>query len=419
MKRILMIAFHYPPSQISSGIQRTLKFTTYLRDHDWEPAVLSAHPRAYPNTSDDQIGEIPQGIQVKRAFALDTSRHLTIRGRYPMMLALPDRWSSWVIGGVLSGLRLIRQWQPDIIWSTYPIATAHWIGLSLHRLSGLPWVADCRDSMTEEGYPAQPARRNAYLRIERQAVKRASRLVFTTRGTARMYAGRYPEISETKWAVIANGYDEENFRAAEASLPATTTTGPKTLIHSGLLYPSERDPRPFFDAVAELAREGRINAQQLCIRLRATGYDAQYQPMIDARGISDIISLAPAVGYRQALMEMLVADGLLIFQAASCNHQIPAKLFDYLRARRPILALTDAAGDSAALMREAGIDTIVSLDDKEAIKREIVRFLGLLEQGHAPVPAADFVQRYSRRARTAELAELLDEVMAEGVRRTR
>ena len=71
-KRVLMIAYHYPPMRGSSGIQRTLKFSQYLPLSGWGPVMLSAHPRAYANPGDDQMGDIPASVPVTRAFALDT-----------------------------------------------------------------------------------------------------------------------------------------------------------------------------------------------------------------------------------------------------------------------------------------------------------------------------------------------------------
>ncbi|HSQ81014.1 MAG TPA: glycosyltransferase, partial [Casimicrobiaceae bacterium] len=156
MKRVLMIAYHFPPLAGSSGIQRTLRFVQHLPAFGWEPAVLTADPRAYERTSEDLDAEVPDGVQVERAFALDTARQLSIAGRYPGFLARPDRWMTWQYAAVRSGMKLIRRWRPDVIWSTYPIATAHVIGSVLHRRSGLPWIADFRDPMAQEGYPADP-----------------------------------------------------------------------------------------------------------------------------------------------------------------------------------------------------------------------------------------------------------------------
>jgi hypothetical protein len=138
VSRVLMIAFHYPPLRGSSGIQRTLKFTKYLPEFGWQPIVLTAHARSYASTSNDLMGEIEHLPAVYRAFSFDSSRHLSVLGRYPKSCALPDRWVSWWLGAVPMGLYLIRKYRPAVIWSTYPIATAHLIGLSLSRLTGIP-----------------------------------------------------------------------------------------------------------------------------------------------------------------------------------------------------------------------------------------------------------------------------------------
>jgi glycosyltransferase involved in cell wall biosynthesis len=414
MKRVLLIAYHYPPLRGSSGIQRTLAFSRDLREFGWEPIVLSAHPRAYPSVGADQLGDIPPGVKVYRPFALDTARHLAFRGAYLQSLALPDRWSSWTWGAVPCGWSILRRHRPSAIWSTYPIATAHAIGDWLQRLSGLPWVADFRDSMTEPHYPPDAVIRAARQKLERRVVERAARAVFTTPGARRMYAERYPHLPASRWAVIANGYDEGPFHDAEAARrPAGPSGGPLVLVHSGLLYPSERDPRAFFDALARLRRAGVIAPETLQVVLRATGFDQQYRPLLLERRIEGIVRLEPPLGYREALAELLGADGLLLFQAASCNHQIPAKLYEYLRSGRPIFAMTDAAGDTAGVLRDAGVTAVVPLDSEAKIAEGLASFLNAARDGRAVVPGPEVVRRHSRRARAGELAALLDAVTAD------
>ena len=82
MTKALMAAFRYPPFRGSSGLQRILKFSHYLPSRGWQPIVLTLNAIAYPQVGDDQLREIPAGVPVKRAFALDTARHLAIRGSY-------------------------------------------------------------------------------------------------------------------------------------------------------------------------------------------------------------------------------------------------------------------------------------------------------------------------------------------------
>jgi hypothetical protein len=409
VKRVLMIAYHYPPEHGSSGVQRTLKFTRYLGDHGWEPIVIAAHPRAYAQVGDDQLHEIPAQATIKRAFALDTSKHLSFKGAYPRFLALPDRWASWWFGAVPVGLRLIHRLKPSVIWSTYPIATAHLIGMTLARLTKLPWMADFRDSMSEDHYPPDPRQRRISRWIERQTVSRAQQVVFTTPGTLRMYAERYPNLPKSRWETIANGYDEDNFEAIECAVrrPAAPM-GHITLLHSGQLYPSERNPIPFFDALALMRANGEVSPDWLRIVLRGTDHDDHYRPMLEARKLSDVVSCESAIPYEQALTEMLSSDGLLVFQGSSCNHQIPAKIYEYLRARRPILALTDPQGDTARLLSACGIDTQTALTDVSQIRGALKRFVHSVRMGEAPIAREEVIASYSRRAQTAELANLLD-----------
>lgn len=411
MKRVLMVAFHFPPQRGSSGLQRTLQFVRNLPELGWEPLVLSAAARAYEDAGDEQLAAIPPATWVRRAFALDTARHLAWRGRYLGWMALPDRWASWVLGALPAGLAAIRRARPALIWSTYPIASAHLIGLLLHRLSGLPWVADLRDPMVDAVHPAGRARRACALWIERQTLLHCTRAVCTTEGAARSYRARYPELPPERLCVIENGYDEATFAAAGA-LPALPLPAgrPLVLLHSGIVYEVERDPSCLFEALGALRAEGRIGPDTLRLVLRAPVTDEWLRALARRHGIADMVAIEPALPYREALREMLCADALLLLQAANCNDQVPAKLYEYLRAARPILALTDAAGDTAATLRAAGVDTIGPLDSTVGIKQALLRFLALVAAGRAPLASAETVGRHERRAHARQLARLFDEV---------
>nr|WP_295005831.1 glycosyltransferase [uncultured Dechloromonas sp.] len=406
-----MIAYHFPPVRVSSGIQRTLKFCAYLREFGWEPLVLTVSPHAYEITSPDQLGEIPPGVVVERAFGLDTSRHLAIRGKYLHWMAQPDRWVSWWPAAVWTGMKMIRKYQPQAIMSTFPIATAHRIGLSLQKRSGLPWVADFRDSMTEQGYPRDPLTWRVHRRLEEEAVRHCAKAVFTTVPTRDMYAERYPEIAADRWTVIENGFDEENFRDAENGLSQAPLgqDGQLTLVHSGVLYPKERDPRPFFAAISQLKNAGKIDGKSLRIVLRATGSDGLYKPMLDELRIDDIVHLEPVVPYREALQEMLRADALLLFQGSVCNHQVPAKIYEYYRAGKPILALADPAGISAQMLRDVGVRDIADIADQSAIATTLENMLDAMRRKARSGVAREAAALNSRKSRTAELARLLDQ----------
>lgn len=409
MKRLLMVAFHFPPAAGSSGIQRTLRFVQHLPEFGWEPVVLTVVPGAHERTSTDLLAEVPPGVQVIRAFAVDTARHLSVAGRYAAFLARPDRWQSWRWGASIAGLRALRTLGCSAIWSTYPIATAHRIGAILHRRSGVPWVADFRDPMAQDGYPSDPRVWRSYKEIEERAILQAARSVFTTPGAARMYRERYHEASADRIAVIENGYDEDTFAAAERDGATRLPLHPHrmTLLHSGIVYPSERDPRQLLQALASLKADGLIRAASFCIRFRASEHDGLLQRLASEAGVADLIELLPPVPYHEALQEMLRADGLLVLQASNCNAQVPAKLYEYLRAQRPILGLTDPMGDTARVLRQAGVPAVAALDSANGIAQLLRRFIIAPEPRSEWSASPEAMRRASRRARTAELAEVL------------
>lgn len=410
MKRLLMIAFHFPPLSISSGVHRTLSFARHLRESGWEPIVLTAALRVYEDVSETPMSALPKDVIVERAFALDAARHLGVFGRYPAALARPDRWSSWWFGAVLSGMRLLRRYRPAAIWSTYPIATAHTIGATLSRHSGLPWIADFRDPMAQDGYPPDPKTWASFKRIEERALRSCKYGVFVTTGAARTYAARYPDIPADRFRVIENGYDEEAFQAAEArdTRHRPLNEGAVTLLHSGIVYPSERDPRGLLEALRRLDRRGTISPGSLRVRFRGARHESVLLDLAKASGVSGYLQFLPPTPYTEALLEMLHADGLVVMQASNCNEQIPAKLYEYARAGRPILGLTDPNGDTARALRGLGIEDIAPLESADAIEQVLPPFVEAVRSGAARLPDHNAVRKSSRRGRAEQLLELLN-----------
>lgn len=410
MKRALMIAFHFPPQAGSSGIQRTLSFSKNLGQCGWEPMVLSAHPRAYDAQNVSLLNSIPPSLVVRRVFALDAKRHLGIKGRYAALSALPDRWISWWLGAVPAGLKLVRNRRPQVIWSTFPIATAHLIGLTLHRLTGLPWVADFRDPMLQPSYPNSALQRRLYGWIERETIKRCRIAVFTTYSAMNSYRTRFPELPADKFVVIENGYDDEDFsnHAANGEHANTNTNARTTLVHSGVLYQNGRDPSRFLQAIAALKHAGTLDARSLRVVLRAPGDIEQMTALVSQFGVEDIVEVAPQVPYREALNEMLEADGLLVFQGRQFNSQIPAKVYEYFRARKPILALVDPDGETAQVLSMAGFDALAAMDDPDAIGLTLSNFMVQLRANQAHIASEELIANSSRIGRANELARVFE-----------
>jgi len=263
--------------------------------------------------------------------------------------------------------------------------------------------------MAQDSYPTDPKTRVYFRNIENKTVHAASRSVFVTPGALRVYRERYPNLPEERFAVIENGYEEEAFE----QLPRTEqlkplSPGARTLLHSGVVYQSERDPTRFFEAIRNMLDAGQLRRDELRVRLRAPVHESFLNGLIQHFKLGDIVEIAPPIPYRKALSEMLRADGLLVLQAANCNDQIPAKAYEYLRCRRPIVALTDPAGDTASLLLRSGGATIARLDSAADIATGLRKFLDCGAREEGSIPDSVFVTHASRLSRTRELADLLD-----------
>lgn len=407
MKRLLMVAFHYPPASGTSGVQRALRFSSHLPEFGWEPIVLTANPRAYEHQSPDLVSEVPPEATVIRAQAWDTKRHLSVDGRYPTFMALPDRWCSWLIGGLPAGLSAIRRYKPDAIWSTYPIATAHRISALLAKWTGLPLLADFRDPMAQDGYPADPLVWRSFARVERMAIEAAAISTFTTPGAVGLYKARYPQY-ESRMQLLENGFDEAVFPHNTHEL-APLNEKKLTLLHSGIVYPSERDPTSLFAALRSFRLNSPEYYSRLVVRFRAAIHNDLISALAKEYGVRDCVQILPAIPYAEAIREMQRADGLLILQASNCNIQIPAKFYEYLRAGPPIVVITDPIGDTASAARDAGVEAIANFESPSNIMSIIDRvFCGDTAK---MLPNKSAVRAATRQSRTRMLADLLNKVV--------
>lgn len=408
MKRVLMIAYHFPPIQGSSGVHRTVQFARHLPSFGWAPIVVAPHHRAYPAIGDDSWAKLPEEAIVRRAFALDSARHLSVKGKYLGVTAIPDRWISWWPAAVFECLRLVRKYKPQVIWSTYPIATAHLIGLTVSRMTGIPWVADFRDPMDQAEQAAPGWNRRVYQRLERAIVRQASCCTVVSHATLDDYRTRYPDKSPASWQVIENGYDESLFAPYDqllADAPKRTVGQPIRMLHSGLLYSSGRNPLPFLQAVKSLVDHRGFDIEVI---FRACGNEAEVGAHIQRLGLSHVVKLLPSISYDSAIREMIESDVLLVFQGVVFNKQIPAKVYEYIRVGRPILAMTDAAGETARMLRDWDGTYLADAESKEGIECTILKTIDDLENNKILKRKSDEIMKLSRYDQTKQLNLLLN-----------
>lgn len=402
-KTLLMVALDYPPCQ-SAGVQRTYKFAQYLQSYGWDVVVLTVKEQVYERC--DHSAGTPEVLHVERCAAIDAARDLAWRGKYLGFSCVPDRWWSWALTAIPAGKKLIARFKPDVIWSTYPVSTAHFIAYRLQQSSGLPWIADYRDPLQCRYDPS--ARRYSGLAkwIEKQTIKHCSLAVFTTDNAAKLYQRLYPQQLLRKFRVIENGFDEENFRQLAAGEPVSAERF--RLLHSGALYGDGRDPTPIFRALSLLKQQGKLNAQNFVLSFRGCQAQPGIMALLSELAITELVEFLPGVSYLDSLTEMLSADALLLLQGPLFNNQIPSKLYDYIRAGRPILAMTPAQSATARALAAYPQQYCAMVADELA-----AALAGLLDE-RTPAALVTPAQAavYSRYSRTAELAALLAEVCA-------
>jgi glycosyltransferase involved in cell wall biosynthesis len=402
-RRVLVIAFHFPPVQGSSGYLRTLKYVRHLPRFGWEPVVLTVNTRAYASTDPALLKQVPEGVKVHRSFALDASRHLAFKGRYPAFLAVPDRFATWIPFGIRDGVRLVREHGIDAVFSTYPIPSAHAVGRGVARRTGRPWLADFRDPMWDEFVgTSSSAELRARKSLEQGSLEACSHATVTTSGMKDLFHARYPHVPASRITAIPNGYDEDDFQGVERTARAPGARF--SLVHAGLLDPVDRDPEPFFEGLRRALDRGLLREAEAEIRLFAPGHEGRIRDLLERRNLAGVVQVLKPVTYKESLKAMAASDVLLLFQGPSCDKQIPAKLYEYFRIGRPILALTTTSGETGRLVEACRGGKVVDPGDPEAIAASLGEFFAALRSG-ADLPAAT-------PERAARLAALLDGIAA-------
>ena len=421
MRHALFVTFQYPPDASSSGVLRTLKYSRYLADHGWRVTVLSLDASAYESVDAGSLADIPPGVRVVRTRYLESRRHLGVRGRYLALAALPDRYIGWLPWAVAAGLRIGRADPVDLIYSTSPPATAHLIAWRLARRLRTPWVADFRDpwfeDVPERGAPAGALFRRIDRWLEGRVVRAADRVIATTGALRDLLVQRYPQSPASKFGLIPNGYDEADFAPAGTAAAEPADPGCLTLVHAGSINPDFRDPIPLLRALRRGADEGRLDLDRVRLRFLGGGPHADSAVLrraIADAGLAGCVEMLPRVAYAQALQQLARADVLLLLQASEDTRGlVPAKLYEYLRMGKPVLALT-LPGESAALLARTGGGVVVDPADIEELTRALGSLYRQWQDGTlsrlAPDPAVLAV--YERRALAAQLALTFAQVLA-------
>lgn len=413
MKHALFVVFHYPPEASSSGVLRTLKFSRYLRDAGWDVTVLTLRRDAYEITDPKLEEQIPAWVRVVRTNYLNTRRHLSIKGRYAAISAVPDTWIGWYPWAVAAGRRVVAERPVDLVFSTSPHATAHLIARKLAQVAGVPLVIDFRDPWHEEPpEPGTPAVVSWFApRLERRVVNAAARVVTSTTQLRDLLRARYRGHPGEKFTAILNGYDEADF-AALPQRPATASDR-LLIVHAGNINADFRDPIPLLRAIARAGARGQLDPSRILLRFiggGAYGDSEAVRTAVKETGLSGSVEFLGRVPYAEALAELSKADLLLLLQASEDTQSlVPAKLYEYLRALRPVLALV-LPGATTEVLALTGGGWLANPRDAGALDATLAEIYarwtdGSLRDHHANL---DVLRRFDRRSLTRELAGIFD-----------
>jgi glycosyltransferase involved in cell wall biosynthesis/CelD/BcsL family acetyltransferase involved in cellulose biosynthesis len=452
-RRVLFVAYQFAPS-LEMGARSCVQIARYLPLYGWSPVVLTAHEKYIEERyrgSDDEIAKLglPDAIVRTRLLSHpldfyrwlisafrrqphDTSgtgaaesdiladRPLAAKGRLreklrrlilPTLCA-PDIYTGWIPPAIVAGLRAVRESKAEQIFSSGPFWTNHLVGLALSYLTGLPWTAHFRDPWVAGAWQSSTTTFADWLNkwLERVVVTRATSVVSVTEEHSAAFREAYPRLPADKFFTVTNGYDNEEWEKEPTGVWREQKGEGKFLIaYTGKFY-IERDPRPLFRALRVLIDSGEIEREKVQVDLVGwceTSEGRSVREMAEEFGVSDCVNILGPRSRPETIRRMIQAD-LLLLLAERFIIQIPGKTYEYLRAGRPILALTPE-GALANFMRRTGAGWAVNQKDDAGIMGAVRERYRQWKAGE-PGPSADpkIIAGFDRRKLAGRLAELFD-----------
>lgn len=423
MKRALIITYYWPPAG-GPGVQRWLKFVTYFKEFGIEPIVYIPENPHYPLIDQDIISEVPIGIEILKlpirepyGFAKVFSKKKTnkissgiitnkkqsfseklmlwIRGNF----FIPDARIGWVKPSVSYLSEYIKENPLDVIITTGPPHSLHLIGLKLKETMGLKWIADFRDPWTTIHYhkslKLSKSSGKKHKKLEAQTLTSADRIVVTSPSTKK----EFEQITKTPIEVITNGFD--NSEDINSVLDTSFS-----LAHIGSLL-SERNPITLWKVLSEICTENESFAQDLKIKL-VGAISEDVISSIDSYGLKGNCDVIGYVSHKEALQLQHNAQVLLLVEMDRPETRaiIPGKLFEYLAAKRPIIAMGPSGSDVESIIKETNSGKYFCYTEKEKLKDQIVSYYKEFKQGKLIVESQN-ISKYSRRELTHKMSEVI------------
>jgi glycosyltransferase involved in cell wall biosynthesis len=409
MKKVLLVAYHYPPVG-GSGALRTLKFTKYLPKFGFKPYILTVKNSMYIQKDPSLIKEIPPEARIIATFSFEhrilrASKLLNID---PEWFFITDVNLGWLPFAVLSGTKVIRKENIDVIYVTAPIWTSLLIGYLLKKRTGKPLVVDFRDPWTINPFKKTLTKVHSRIEnfLERRVLASADYVVTVSQPYRRKLIEKYPFL-KNKFEIIMNGFDPADFK----NLKRHPLQGKKlTIVHTGSFY-SLRTPNSFLFALKKLVQEKPYLREQ--IEVKFVGNSGKVAPVVvDKLGLKDMVHFIGYIPHERCIELMANSHVLLLIKASEGDKTsgiVTGKIFEYLGSGRPVLALTPKESIVADIVQSANAGLVAS--DVEEIKNAIFEFYEQWTEGKLSA-STDMagIERYNRKVQTRELAEIFEKV---------
>lgn len=429
-KKVLIIAYYFPPMGMG-GVQRVAKFVKYLPQFGWQPVVLTVKDVEYLWHDSSLMEDIPEEVRVKRSGSLDPLRILFLikkifkaknkksdrrsefyterKSRFLSWFLFPDNKIGWLPWALAKGFFLCRRERIDLIFSTSPPLTSHLLGYLLKLFTGTRWVSDYRD-LWGGGYQHEhlPTPLHGWLknRLQRTFLKKADGVVSVNRLLSQRLKEKQTRL--VKSVTIPSGFDPEDFEIAKKTQPDFLS-----IVYAGTFSP-DHNPQPFFVALSDLLRENLIPKNRVKFFHIGVSAGISVEALVARYDLGDVVEKKGYLPHREAVKFM---SGAHLFLLAITPRQkgevvITGKVFEYMAARRPILAVVPPGGAAAKIVNQLKAGKVVPPDSITEIKEALFHFYKEFEKKSITSKIKDGDLRlFERKYLTSKLAKCFEEVL--------
>jgi hypothetical protein len=339
-------------------------------------------------------------INEKKKASLAQKIAVFIRGNF----FIPDARKFWINPSIRFLKKYLAEHPVDAIVSTGPPHSMHLIAEAVHQATGIPWIADFRDPWTNIDFYKDLrltswADKKQHV-LELKVLKNATKIV-TVSWIAR---DEFKDVSGRKdIEVVPNGFDDADFPKDQNILLDEEFS----ILHMGSMN-NDRNPSAFWQALQQALQDEPTLAQHLRIRLIGP-IDYAVRTSVEQNGLLAFTEIIPFVPHTEAVSLQQQAQVLLLIVNHSTNalSMVPGKLYEYIGARRPILAIAYHKSDAAYVIRLTESGDVHEYDDVEGLKKRILEYYSLYKESKLTVDSTG-TQQFTRRHLAGDFAKILE-----------